>query len=152
MATNVGKQTSFIDAIKELTELDYDAVGAYEVAMDNLENPEYKQKFKEFRDDHRRHINELSEFLKRCNESAPTEADNTKDLLVKGKVKLASLFGDDKILVAMLSNEEDTQKAYERMNSRVNESTDDKIADVLARGLQDEKKHGDWLKANTGKK
>ena len=43
MATNVGKQESFIDAIKALTELDFDAVGAYEVAMDNLENPEYKQ-------------------------------------------------------------------------------------------------------------
>ena len=42
MATMVGTQKSFTEAIKELVELDYDALGAYEAAINNLENPEYK--------------------------------------------------------------------------------------------------------------
>ena len=56
MVTMVGKQKSFIEAVKELVELDYDILGAYEAAIDNLENPEYKKKFEEFKLDHQRHI------------------------------------------------------------------------------------------------
>jgi hypothetical protein len=42
----------------------------------------------------------------------------------------------------MLSNEEDTNIAYERMNSRVAESSDAKIATIVANGLNDERKGG----------
>ena len=69
----------------------------------------------------------------------------------KGKVEVASLFGDQNILNAMLSNEEDTNTAYERMNSRVNESSDTQIAKIIADGLADERKHMDWLQATSRK-
>ena len=114
MATMVGTQKSFTEAIKELVELDYDALGAYEAAINNLENPEYKRKFEEFKLDHQRHITELTAFLSRCNETAPSGPDNIKKILVKGKVELASLFGDQDILKAMLSNEEDTKAQVEQ--------------------------------------
>ena len=42
MATMVGTQESFIKAIQELVELDYDAIGAYESAIKNLDKLEYK--------------------------------------------------------------------------------------------------------------
>ncbi len=49
--------------------------------------------------------------------------------LHKGKVVLANLMGDEAILSAMLSNEEDTNTAYKKMNER----TDiwDEAIDVL---------------------
>ena len=56
----------------------------------------------------------------------------TKDLLMKAKVEGASFIGDKDILKAMLSNEEDAVTAYERMNKRVNESSDQKIAKIIA--------------------
>ena len=148
MATMVGTQKSFTQAIKELVELDYDALGAYESAINNLENPEYKKKFEEFKLDHQRHITELSAFLSRCNETAPSGPDNMKKVLVKGKVELASLFGDQNILSAMLSNEEDTNTAYERINARIGESADKEIAKIIASGLADERKHRDWIQSN----
>ena len=148
MATMVGTQKSFTEAIKELVELDYDALGAYEAAINNLENPEYKKKFEEFKLDHQRHITELSAFLSRCNETAPSGPDNMKKVLVKGKVELASLFGDQNILSAMLSNEEDTNTAYERINARIGESADKEIAKIIASGLADERKHRDWIQSN----
>ena len=147
MATMVGTQKSFTQAIKELVELDYDALGAYESAINNLENPEYKKKFEEFKLDHQRHITELSAFLSRCNETAPSGPDNMKKVLVKGKVELASLFGDQNILSAMLSNEEDTNTAYERINARIGESADKEIAKIIASGLADERKHKDWIQS-----
>ena len=148
MATMVGTQKSFTQAIKELVELDYDALGAYESAINNLENPEYKKKFEEFKLDHQRHITELSAFLSICNETAPSGPDNMKKVLVKGKVELASLFGDQNILSAMLSNEEDTNTAYERINARIGESADKEIAKIIADGLADERKHRDWIQSN----
>jgi rubrerythrin len=148
MATMVGTQKSFTQAIKELVELDYDALEAYESAINNLENPEYKKKFEEFKLDHQRHITELSAFLSRCNETAPGGPDNMKKVLVKGKVELASLFGDQNILSAMLSNEEDTNTAYERINARIGESADKEIAKIIADGLADERKHKDWIQSN----
>jgi rubrerythrin len=148
MATMVGTQKSFTQAIKELVELDYDALGAYESAINNLENPEYKKKFEEFKLDHQRHITELSAFLSRCNETAPSGPDNMKKVLVKGKVELASLFGDQNILSAMLSNEEDTNTAYERINARIGESADKEIAKIIADGLADVRKHKDWIQSN----
>jgi len=145
MVTNVGNQENFTDAIKELIELDYDAVEAYEVAIKNLENAKYKDKFIEFKGDHEQHIKQLSAFLERSSEVAPTKADKTKGLLAQGKVAIASLVGDKTILKAMLSNEEDTVTAYERINERVEESSDTKIATIIAKGLADETRHKDWI-------
>ena len=42
MATLVGTQTKFVDALKELAELDHDAIEAYEAAINRLENEFYK--------------------------------------------------------------------------------------------------------------
>lgn len=145
MATMVGTQESFMKAIQELVELDYDAVGAYESAIKNLDTQEYKIKLEEFKQDHKRHITELSAFLERHKEKVPSGPDNTKKLLAKGKVEIASLLGDQTILSAMLSNEEDTNTAYSRMNSRVGESNDAEIARIISNGLADEKKHKHWL-------
>ena len=152
MATIVGTQKDFIGVIKQLIELDYDAVGAYEAAIKNLENPKYQQKLEEFKEDHNRHIAELSLFLSRCNEIPPTGPDNIKRFLAKGKVEIAALFGDQNILNAMLSNEEDTNTAYERVNSRIAESLDGKIAKIIASGLDDERKHKKWLQDSISKK
>lgn len=145
MSTMVGTQESFIKAIQELVELDYDAIGAYESAIKNLDNSVYRKKLEEFKQDHKRHITELSRFLERQKEKVPSGPDNTKRLLAKAKVEIASLFGDQNILSAMLSNEEDTNTAYSRMNSRVVESNDAEIARIISNGLADEKKHKHWL-------
>ncbi len=152
MVTMVGTQKNFIEAIKELVELEYDAIGAYETAFKNLENPEYKEKFDEFKSDHQRHIKELSNFLLSNKAECPSGPDTLKKLLVNGKVELASLFGDQNILNAVLSNEEDTNTAYERIKARVGESDDSKISEIITKGLEDERKHKSWLQKNISQK
>lgn len=146
MVTMVGKQAEFGDALKELVELDYDAVEAYETAINRLENTEYKLKLQEFMNDHRRHIQELSDVLKKHNCDIPTGPSTGKQWLAKGKVVLANLVGDKTILSAMLSNEEDTNTAYERMNERTDKWDDAKNA--LSRGLKDEEVHKEWLESH----
>lgn len=145
MVTRVGQQRNFLDGVKELIELDYDAIEAYKAAIENLENPDFQEKLTGFKNDHISHTRELSDFLKRNNETPPNGPDNTKNLLATGKVEVASLLGDKNILQAMLSNELDTNVAYERMYARANESADGKIESILKKGLSDEQRHKKWL-------
>lgn len=143
MFTLVGLQSDFGKALKELIELDYDAIEAYEIACNKLTNEKYKAQIKEFKADHEKHVKELTQLLARHNVEVPTGASIGNQWLTKGKVILGSLVGDISILKAMLSNEIDTNTAYERM--RIHENMWEDATDILNHGLQDEKKHKSWL-------
>lgn len=147
MVTMVGKQAEFSDAVKELIELDYDAVEAYEAAILRLENTVHKGKLSEFMDDHKRHIQEFSSLLKKHHCDIPTGPSTAKSWLTKGKVVLANLIGDKAILSAMLSNEEDTNTAYERMIERTDKWED--ANDIIRQGLEDERRHKKWFEQQT---
>ncbi|MCD6056067.1 MAG: uncharacterized protein K0R12_1029 [Gammaproteobacteria bacterium] len=146
MATMVGTQSNFEDALYELCELDYDAAEAYEAAINRVDKTEYKEKLKEFKEDHQRHIEEIRSFLRKRDAKIP-EGPSAKSILTQGKVVVANLFGDDSILKAMSSNEEDTNTAYERVNNHPEKSTE--AEDFLRQGLEDEKKHKEWLDSMT---
>jgi rubrerythrin len=148
MATLVGTQHHFADALKALIELDYDAVEAYEAAIKRIENTEYKQKLDGFREDHLRHIRDISKLLEQQNESAPTGPDHTKQYLAKGKVIMAGLIGDKTILSALSSNETDTNTAYDKMLER----TDlwEGAKEIIKKGAEDEHRHKAWLESVLG--
>lgn len=147
MTTFVGTQANFADGLKELAELDYDAVEAYEAAINRLENDEAKAHFKGFADDHRRHIKELNEIL-RSHGLDEVKGPGAKQWLAKGKVVLGGLIGDDSIMMAMRTNEEDTNKAYERMCQHEDVWEDAKK--LLQRGWDDEKRHKQWIETHGG--
>lgn len=142
MVTKVGLQTNFLDALKDLLELDFDAIEAYNAAIERLENPIYKLKLNEFKEDHQRHTVNLTHLLNQHNEKAPT-GPSSKQWLTKGKVVLANLMGDTAILKAMVSNEIDTNTAYERVNYHEHLSADSRV--MLKEGWEDEKRHKEWL-------
>jgi hypothetical protein len=66
-----------------------------------------------------------------------------KALLTKGKVVIANPISDEAILLAMRTNEADTNTAYERAVkfSGLPWNT----LGVLQRGLKDERRHCDWI-------
>ncbi|MBA2654724.1 MAG: DUF892 family protein [Gammaproteobacteria bacterium] len=142
MTTLVGTQDNFVDALYQLCELDYDAVEAYQAAINRLDREDYKGKLNEFKADHERHIREIRSLLSKHQADAP-DSPSAKHLVTQGKVVLANLFGDDAILKAMLSNEVDTNTAYERLNTRADEWDDAK--EILMQGLSDERRHKAWI-------
>lgn len=143
MVTLVGMQTNFEGALKDLIELDYDAVEAYETAVNRLETQELKEKLNIFKADHEWHIQELTSTLKKRNCLPPLGPSIGKQWLAKGKVVLANLMGDNTILRAMVSNEMDTNTAYERISLR--EDIWPEAKDIIRKGLDDEKRHKKWL-------
>jgi hypothetical protein len=140
----VGIQTDIIDAIQDLIELDYDAAEAYDAAINRLDNQAYKTQLSQFKADHERHIREFSNYLRAQNEEVP-DGPSGKQWLAKGKVVLANMVGDNAILMAMRSNEIDTNTAYERIAKR-NDLTAELVI-LIQRGLEDEKRHKAWIES-----
>lgn len=66
-------------------------------------------------------------------------------MLTSGKVEMANMSGggDRAILSAMLTNEEDTNTAYEKVLSRAPEEA----AEVVRRGREDERRHREWIES-----
>lgn len=142
MVTKVGMQSDFLDAVSDLIELDYDAIEAYNVAINKLENAKYREKLSSFREDHKRHVREFSDFLKSVGRSPPS-GPSGKQWITKGKVALAQLLGDNTILKAMSSNEADTNEAYRNMHERQDQHAN-AIA-LIKKGLEDEIRHKAWI-------
>lgn len=143
MATLIGKESRLIDTLKNLIELDFDAINAYQAAIDRLDSPIFKTAMREFMADHERHIQELTGVVLDMGDAPPTKGD-LKSILTKGKVLIGQITGDAGILSAMHSNEEDTNTAYERSLSR-DDVIPPNIFTILARALEDERRHKAWI-------
>jgi bacterioferritin (cytochrome b1) len=139
---SIGKETLFVDTLKHLVALDYDAISAYQAAVDRLESSRYRRALREFMTDHWRHIQELTPIVSEFGEAAPTHPD-AKVVLTKGKVLIGQIAGDRGILSAMRSNENDTNLAYENACSRIDVPVN--IREILQRSLMDERRHRAWL-------
>ncbi len=140
MVTLVGIQSNFVNAIKDLLELEYDAVETYTTAIKKLQNIENKQMLTNFRADHERHIKELVAWLKLHKEEVPTSDPSGKSVIAKIALELANTFGSDgEILNEIISAENDTNTAYERINDHSDKADD--ISQVLKHALEDERRH-----------
>lgn len=138
MVTTVGHESDLSDLLTHLIRLDYDAIDAYDAAIEQLEETAAKQTLGKFRKDHLRHIEDLTPHLAGMGSDVPSES-GAKSLLTAGKVKLASIAGDSAILLAMATNEVETEAAYRSASER--DDVDDKLAAKLRAAMEDETRH-----------
>jgi len=143
MVTFAGTQDDIKDFVTTLISLERDAIAAYEETIERLENTDVADKIREFRADHLHHVQSLTEVAKEIGcDDIPGEGP--KSILTKGKVVLADLGGDDAILKAMKTNEDDTVKAYE--NAIANDiARTGKLAEICQKALEDEKRHRAYM-------
>jgi uncharacterized protein (TIGR02284 family) len=141
MAT-MTNQRELVQLLNNLIELDFDAIEAYKAAIERLVDTGDKAQLGQFLEDHRRHVSDLSTLVAGLQGTPATHAD-MKQVLTKGKVVLGGLIGDKAILQAMKSNEDDTNRAYEKATAR--SGIPAHIREVLERNLQDERRHRAWM-------
>lgn len=133
-----------IEALNDLIETDHNAIGAYNTAIDGLEDhPDIRDNFITFRGDHERHVRELSPFVRQYG-GDPEKKPGGMGVLQKGWTAISKLGGGDAILSAMVSNEKSAVSAYEAGGTQ-NFPPD--ILQYVQRGLQDERKHLAYCKA-----
>ena len=142
MATLAGKQSDVRKMLGSLIELEYDAIAAYTVAIERLQDVTLKTALEGFRADHMRHVRELAHELTRLGVRPPEHAD-LKAVLTKGKVYIGSMRSDRGILLAMRSNENDTNSAYD--HALDNDVTTSDLAALLQQNLADERRHRRWI-------
>jgi rubrerythrin len=127
--------------LNDLLRLDHDAVQAYTLAIKLLENPDYTRQLDEFRADHRRHIDELSQLI-RSRDGVPLEIPH----LPSGAFKLAvqaigAAGGDRAVLLAFKANERQVRDKYRRSARGIHPAD---VTSVLARAAEDEARHYEW--------
>lgn len=142
MVTMVGTESELVDLLMDLMKLDYDAIDAYNSAIKKLKNSSLADQLRDFRDDHARHTKNLRPFVHELGGKAPTEGD-MKSLLTTGKVAMGALMGDKAILMAMKTNEDDTNTAYERAVSH--KGVTPELKRILSSNLADERRHRTWI-------
>lgn len=142
MATRVGQENDPIEMLEHLMALDYDAIEAYQAAIDRLDDDGYRQQMASFKADHQRHVRELEPVVRQLG-GEPPSGPGGKSMLTQGKVMMANLSGDEAILKAMQSNEDDTNTAYERALDRAPAEAQD----IIRRGREDERRHWEWISA-----
>lgn len=138
MATLIGKESGVGSMLLHLIELDFDAISAYEAALERLESPLYQGLMRRFLLEHQRHVQELSQVIRDMGGRPPTGAD-AKGILTTGRVVIGHLAGDVGILSAMRTNEEDPCTAYARAAARLD--VPPPLRSTLARFLTDERNH-----------
>jgi|SRR5580698_5687270 uncharacterized protein (TIGR02284 family) len=130
--------------LNSLIELDFDAVEAYQAAIDRLSDPTDQAKLRQFMGDHERHITDLGPPVLELG-GAPAQKPDIKKILAKGKVVLAGIVGDRAILVAMKSNEETSTRTYRKASSE--EGLPSHVRAILEQNFADEQRHLAWIES-----
>jgi uncharacterized protein (TIGR02284 family) len=138
---NVEKKEEIIGKLSNVVQLDFDAIAAYKAAIERLDKSDYKTIMRKFLADHERHVENLSEVIRRKGGEPPTSGD-IKQILTKGQVIIGGLAGDQAILKAMKLNEDQTNNMYGDM---VKEQFPEDVHQLLLDGLADERRHREWL-------
>ena len=126
-----------IEKLNDLIQLDYDAVGAYEAAIDRIDVESIRSSLREFQNDHRRHIQELSAQVRSLG-GTPKERPDMKGFVLKGFTAITSMMGNEAALRAMQGNEKLTNTSYA---NALRESWSEPVRQLLERNYHDEQRH-----------
>lgn len=142
MAISVAKQQEIVGLLRELVGVDRGAVAAYDAAIVRARGVTERAAFSNFRDDHRRHIDVLSEQLRALGVDASREA---AAVLPRDGAFVSGLGDDPAIVAALLVDEGATGAAYERAVARGDLPMH--LRDIVLAHLGDERRHRTWLEA-----
>jgi hypothetical protein len=137
------ENTKLLSRLRQLAQLDVDAIGAYEAAMGRVAPP-VADKLSSFRVDHVRHIQDLDAVRTQLGGEAIEQATDLKGALLKGVAKATGLLGTRAALLALLGNEELTTRLYQ---IALKWDLPPDVREVIDRHYQEERRHLDWFRS-----
>jgi hypothetical protein len=140
------RDAALIAELNDLLQLDYDAVGAYTLAISALRDRNLRNTLIGFRQDHERHIAELVELI-RARDGVPLRMPHFPTgifkLLVQAAGSAGGLVGGDRtVLLAFVANETQARDKYRRHANAADHPGH--IAAILERAARDEETHHRW--------
>lgn len=126
------------EKLGDLLQLDFDAVDAYNEAIEKIDQEDVRTQLGKYRDDHQRHVSELTEIIRAMGGVPPEPKRDFKGMLIEGMTALRSSMGTDSALKAMRTNEKMTNRTYERA---MEWDVSTEAHDFIRRGFEDERQH-----------
>jgi uncharacterized protein (TIGR02284 family) len=126
-----------LERLNDLIALDYDAVGAYEAALNRIDAESLRMSLRTFQQDHERHIRDLSQVVTMLG-GTPRQKPDTKGFILKGFTAVTSMMGNEAALQAMRGNEMLTNRTYQ---NALKEDWSDEARRVIERNFSDEQRH-----------
>ncbi len=133
-----------IDHLRDLAQLDYDAIQAYDTAIEKIDLGAVRTQLENFRADHARHIVNLTDCIQSLGGDTPELGRDLKGVLIEGMTKLRSVSGTPGALKAMRMNEEITNKTYEKA---LGLELPPDVRDVVEQNREDERLHLQYIEA-----
>lgn len=138
-----------VEGLNDLLQLDHDAIGSYDVAIEKLENREHAEQIRGFRYDHERHIQNLNELIAGMGGTAANEPHGTAPLK-EALQRLGGLGGDKGILTAWRANELQVRTKYDSFASKAVHWPAE-VKRVIDDNALDEERHYQWVTELLGK-
>ena len=102
-----------LNKLRDLAQLDVDAIGLYEAAMERISIPFVREKLAEFRVDHVRHVQDLNEEISELGGQPVSNSPDFKGTVLRGFTAVTSMMGTQAALLSMIGNEQLTNLSYE---------------------------------------
>jgi demethoxyubiquinone hydroxylase (CLK1/Coq7/Cat5 family) len=104
--------TELAGKLNSLIKLDNDALHSYDKVIDAIDHPEIKLEIIKFRDDHRRHVDNLSFLVQSMNETPARKESDIIGTFLGGATIIQNLAGIEGSLRALHTGEKLTNKNY----------------------------------------
>lgn len=138
-----------LEGLNDLLQLDHDAVGAYQIAMEKLHDRDHADQIAGFRRDHERHIRELNELIAELG-GTPKNHPHATGPFKLALQSLGGLAGDKGVLMAFRTNELAVRTKYDSYASKANHWPTN-IKRVIDACALDEERHFRWVSDVLGK-
>lgn len=135
---------ALVAELNDLIRLDFDAIGSYSLAIEQVESTTYRETLEGFRRDHERHVRELTELVRAAG-GTPAEGPHVSTADVKLAAQaMGAMGGDRAVILAFKANEGESVAKYGAAAERPHS---DRVREVLARAARDEEKHYEWAES-----
>jgi ElaB/YqjD/DUF883 family membrane-anchored ribosome-binding protein len=135
--------TEILKGLNDLLQLDHDAIGAYEIAIEKLDDQELSSQISGFKLDHERHIRELNNLIQELGGTPENEPHATAPLK-QAMQKMGALGGDRGTLIAWRANELQVRSKYDSYASRAG-SWPANVKRTVDEAALDEERHYYWV-------
>lgn len=136
-------EKSEVARLRGLAQLDADAVGAYDAAIARVNERMVHERLNDFRVDHVRHVQDLNALIQRLGGEPVELRPDLKGTAMRGLTAVTSMMGTEAALVAMLGNEEFTNRAYELALSF---DWSPEVRGLIEKHREDERRHLTWIR------
>lgn len=138
-------EKDLIAALSNLVQLDIDAVHAYNQAIKEIDDSIIKDRLLKFQEDHRKHIDVLSQQITDLGGQPPEQSKDFKGYVIEAFAAIRSFTGMKGALKGIKTTEEITYRHYSEL---VSQETPSEIKEVLRTYFSEEKVHLDYIASN----